>query len=83
MTRILIIIVFLFATPACTPINSEGINTGVALRVVGGLILAGLVYNETEKDSGGVSSSGRNRQEPICRSPCGPSDEVCIAVCAE
>ena len=77
MTRILTIIALLFATPACAPINSKGENKVVVGKMVGGLILTALVYEATQKDNGG------NNPNPICNSPCGPTDEVCIAVCVE
>ena len=77
MIRILTIIALLIATPACTPINTKGENKVVVGNMVGGLILTALVYQVAKKDN------GDNNPNPICRSPCGPADEVCIAVCPE
>ena len=77
MTRILTIIALLFATPACTAMNSKGENKVVVGKMVGAPILTALVYEATKKDKGG------NNPNPICRSPCGPTAEVCIQVCAE
>lgn len=77
LTRTLTVIALLFATIACTPIGSKGENTGAVGKMVGGLNVAALVYKETKKDN------DDNNPNPICRSPCGPSAEACITVCAE